>query len=46
VNCEIGSRLYVTEQIVKFHLGNIYRKMGVANRTEAAHHALRRGLIS
>jgi len=45
-NCEIGSRLYVTEQTVKFHLGNIYRKMGVANRTEAAHHALRRGLIS
>jgi hypothetical protein len=45
-NNEIGSRLYVTEQTVKFHLGNIYRKMGVANRTEAAHHALRRGLIS
>ena len=45
-NCEIGSRLYVTEQTVKFHLGNIYRKMGVANRTEAAHQALRRGLIS
>jgi DNA-binding NarL/FixJ family response regulator len=35
-NNEIGSRLYVTEQTVKFHLGNIYRKMGVANRTEAA----------
>ena len=45
-NCEIGSRLYVTEQTVKFHLGNIYRKMGIANRTEAAHQALRRGLIS
>lgn len=45
-NSEIGTRLYVTEQTVKFHLGNIYRKLGVANRTEAAHQALRRGLIS
>lgn len=45
-NSAIGSRLYVTEQTVKFHLGNIYRKLGVANRTEAAHQALRRGLIS
>jgi len=45
-NSEIGARLYVTEQTVKFHLGNIYRKMGVANRTEAAHQALRRGFIS
>ena len=45
-NSEIGSRLYVTEQTIKFHLGNIYRKMGVSNRTEAAHQALRRGLIS
>ena len=45
-NCEIGTQLYVTEQTVKFHLGNIYRKLGVANRTEAAHQALRRGLIS
>ena len=45
-NAEIGAALYVTEQTVKFHLGNIYRKMGVGNRTEAAHQALRHGLIS
>jgi len=45
-NSEIGKVLFVTEQTVKFHLGNIYRKMGVGNRTEAAHEALRHGLIS
>ena len=44
-NAEIGQALFVTEQTVKFHLGNIYRKMGVGNRTEAAHQALRHGLI-
>jgi DNA-binding NarL/FixJ family response regulator len=32
--------LWVTEQTVKFHLSNIYRKLGVANRTEATHWAL------
>lgn len=45
-NAEIGQTLFVTEQTVKFHLGNIYRKMGVGNRTEAAHQAMRHGVIS
>jgi len=44
-NGEIASALYITEQTVKFHLGNIYRKLGVANRTEAAFQGMRRGLI-
>ena len=35
-NQAIGKELWVTEQTVKFHLTNIYRKLGVANRTEAA----------
>jgi DNA-binding NarL/FixJ family response regulator len=35
-NTEIASRLNVTVHAVKFHLGSIYRKIGVANRTEAA----------
>lgn len=38
-NQAIGHELWVTEQTVKFHLTNIYRKLGVANRTEAAHYA-------
>jgi len=44
-NLDIASRLYVTEQTVKFHLSNIYRKLGVANRTEATRYAYRNGLI-
>jgi DNA-binding NarL/FixJ family response regulator len=38
-NQAIGKELWVTEQTVKFHLTNIYRKLGVANRTEAARYA-------
>lgn len=44
-NAEVGRQLFVTEQTVKFHLGNVYRKLGAGNRTEAAHVATRRGLI-
>jgi len=35
-NARIGKQLCVTEQTVKFHLSNIYRKLGVSNRTEAS----------
>ena len=35
----IARQLWVTEQTVKFHLSNVYRKLGVANRTEASHYA-------
>jgi len=38
-NSQIARTLWVTEQTVKFHLSNIYRKLGVANRTEASRHA-------
>jgi DNA-binding CsgD family transcriptional regulator len=34
----------VTEQTVKFHLSNIYRKLGVTNRSEAARQAVLAGL--
>lgn len=43
-NREIGRTLWVTEQTVKFHLTNVYRKLQVANRTEAARAAYRLGL--
>jgi DNA-binding NarL/FixJ family response regulator len=39
-NGRVAVLLWVTEQTVKFHLSNIYRKLGVANRTEATHWAL------
>ena len=43
-NNAISREFWVTEQTVKFHLSNIYRKLGVANRTEAARFAYERGL--
>ena len=44
-NRDIGQRLWVTEHTVKFHLTNIFRKINVANRTEAARWAHQRGLV-
>jgi DNA-binding NarL/FixJ family response regulator len=43
-NHSISRELWVTEQTVKFHLTNVYRKLGVANRTEAARYAFEHGL--
>jgi NarL family two-component system response regulator LiaR len=44
-NAAIAKQLWVAQQTVKFHLTNIYRKLGVANRTEAARFAYQQGLI-
>jgi DNA-binding NarL/FixJ family response regulator len=44
-NEAIGKELWVAEQTVKFHLTNIYRKLGVSNRTEAARLAYQQGLV-
>jgi DNA-binding NarL/FixJ family response regulator len=44
-NATIAQRLWVTEQTVKFHLSNIYRKLQVSNRTEAARWAHLNGLM-
>jgi DNA-binding NarL/FixJ family response regulator len=38
-NGRIARRLWITEQTVKFHLSNTYRKLGVTNRTEASRYA-------
>jgi DNA-binding CsgD family transcriptional regulator len=35
-NAQIAASLGVTVHAVKFHLGSIFRKLGVANRTTAA----------
>ena len=45
-NKQIAKQLWVTEQTVKFHLSNIYRKLRVSNRTEASRIAHATGLIS
>jgi DNA-binding NarL/FixJ family response regulator len=44
-NKAIGKEMWVTEQTVKFHLTNIYRKLGVPNRTAAARYAHTSGLL-
>jgi DNA-binding NarL/FixJ family response regulator len=44
-NQAIAKEFWVTEQTVKFHLTNVYRKLGLANRTEAARYAYQRGLV-
>jgi DNA-binding NarL/FixJ family response regulator len=44
-NLDVANRLFVTEQTVKFHLGNVYRKLGVTNRTAASRWAATAGLI-
>ncbi len=43
-NRAVARELWVAEQTVKFHLTNIYRKLGISNRTEAARWAIDRGL--
>lgn len=38
-NKEIAHRLYVTGETVKFHIKNVYRKLGVNNRVQALQRA-------
>ena len=44
-NAQLAKVLWVTEQTIKFHLSNIYRKLGVSNRTEASRWGLINGVI-
>jgi DNA-binding NarL/FixJ family response regulator len=43
-NRAIAKDLWLSDQTVKFHLHNIYRKLDVRNRTEAAKYAYEHGL--
>ena len=44
-NKAIGEEFWVTEQTVKFHLSNVYRKLGVPSRTAAVRYAHEHGLV-
>jgi DNA-binding NarL/FixJ family response regulator len=44
-NAEIAASLVISEQTVKFHVGNIYTKMGVSSRTAAVVAAIRNGWV-
>jgi DNA-binding NarL/FixJ family response regulator len=45
-NVQLARQLWLSEQTVKFHLSNIYRKLGVANRTEASRWAQVNGFLA
>jgi DNA-binding NarL/FixJ family response regulator len=44
-NKDIASRLAISEQTLKNHLGSIFKKLGVKNRLEAVRRAMERNLI-
>ena len=45
-NKEIGAALFVSETTIKYHLKNIYSKLGASDRTEAALLATQRGILT
>jgi DNA-binding NarL/FixJ family response regulator len=45
-NKQIAVRLWLSEQTVKFHLRNIYRKLGIKSRTEALRFAYEHDLAA
>jgi len=44
-NKEIGQALFISDRTVQAHLSNIFSKLGVVSRTEAAMYAVRKGWI-
>lgn len=44
-NKEIGEKLEITERTIKNHVSNIFKKIGVSDRTQAAVFAIRNSLI-
>jgi DNA-binding NarL/FixJ family response regulator len=43
---EVGDRLFISENTVKYHVRNILDKLGLRSRSEAVMYALREDLIS
>lgn len=44
-NREVGKRLEISERTVKNHVSNIFKKLGVTDRTQAAVFAIRNNLV-
>jgi len=45
-NREIGEQLFISGRTVGRHLTNIYNKLGVTSRTQAARYAIERGMTT
>ena len=45
-NKQIAATLWLSEQTVKFHLRNVYRKLGIHSRTEALRYAYEHDLVA
>ncbi len=43
---DLADRLFISQKTVKNHLANIYEKLGVSDRTQAAVEAIRLGLVT
>jgi predicted ATPase/DNA-binding NarL/FixJ family response regulator len=44
-NAEVGKQLFISPRTVNWHLGSIYRKLGLSSRTEATRFAVDHGLL-
>ena len=44
-NAEVAEKLFLSSRTVDWHLGSIYRKLGLHSRTEAARFAVEHGLL-
>jgi two-component system NarL family response regulator len=45
-NIEVAERLVITESTVKTHLNNIFQKLGVRDRLELTHYAIKTGMVA
>jgi DNA-binding NarL/FixJ family response regulator len=45
-NRQIGEALYISDRTVARHLTNIFHKIGVTSRTQAARYAIDRGVTT
>ena len=45
-NQDIGDALHISESTVKFHINNIFSKLGVSDRTQAVLIAIKRGVAN
>ena len=45
-NTEVAERLTISESTVKTHLNNIFQKLGVRDRLELTHYAIKTGIVA